>query len=142
MCIRIYVYTRLPCIYTERHEEETAGLGARTKRGRDPVRILLAEPYPESSLRAVLSRDKSASNDRSSLISIIFFPFSLFHEPNSFHVYYFLYISNLTRIVDNALNLLKLVKFFEMLFVKLISNFDRFRFFSNLEKLDSRHEDD
>lgn len=56
VCMYIHMYTRLQCVCTQRDTRARGGDGGSRRKdeagnkGRDPVRILLAEPYPGSSL--------------------------------------------------------------------------------------------
>lgn len=115
VCVYVYIYTRLQCVCTQRDTRARGGDGGSRRKdeagnkGRDPVRILLAEPYPGSSLcsagcllsflgikaRRTIDRRLSRSffpsflgfartrvkRPGSNSRSLCFITFGLFHEP-------------------------------------------------------------
>lgn len=115
VCMYIHIYTRLQCVCTQRDTRARGGDGGSRRKdeagnkGRDPVRILLAEPYPGSSLcsagclvsflgikaRRTIDRRLSRSffpsflgfartrvkRPGSNSRSLCFITFGLFHEP-------------------------------------------------------------
>lgn len=145
VCICVYTYICVHAFTVYIHRETRGGDGGSRRKdeaGKGPGensarRALSGVQSPLSFLGIKARRTIDRRLSRS-----FFSPLACFTSQTLFVYIIFRMSRSLIGIVDNALNLLKLVKFFEMLFVKLISNFDRFRFFSNLEKLDSRHEDD